>query len=120
MESRTCLHCRETFLSNHGNRRYCPGKNCKQTKNNNKAKVTRDCILPVQNILIYKRGKLAYHWDNDPKEVVTVSADKIFTQWFDKMYHTHRKDDPETGELYIFCYEYGYCEKDGQVKIIKE
>lgn len=97
-----CIAC-ETPLTGRSDKKFC-NNNCR-SEFNNQINKDRDFLMRKINRIL-KRNKLIlsrfFLQDN-----ITLDTGILLAAGFDFNYYTHMEKD-RMGNLYIYCYEYGY------------
>jgi len=99
-----CLACQKTFQGRI-DKKYCCD-DCRFTANNLKRRESAEAkiIASVNSTLRKNRSILK---SLNPEGKTTVWKEYLVLQGFDFRYHTHQFQTRQ-GNLYYFCYEYGY------------
>ena len=96
----SCPTCRQPFISNHLNRRYCSSA-CKIWANNHKARTKRASTNDI-NVILAKNQNILRGYAH--KQIVKVNA--LMQKGFNFGYRTHQTTFGNVGSL--MCYDAGY------------
>jgi hypothetical protein len=108
MTKKVCLFC-ETPLKGRIDKKFCDDQ-CR-TAYNNRIKSDDNFMRNINNIL--RKNRLILKELVPPQEgKLKVSAQKLMDKGFNFHYHTHLYTT-KTGNVYHFCYEYGYLTLEG-------
>jgi len=99
-----CMACQKLFQGRI-DKKYC-SDDCRFTANNLKRRESAEAklIASVNSTLRKNRSILK---NLNPEGKTTVRKEYLMLQGFDLRYHTHQFQTRQ-GNLYNFCYEYGY------------
>ncbi|WAC42438.1 hypothetical protein [Pedobacter sp. SL55] len=100
--SRFCLDC-HTEIKGRADKKFCDDQ-CRNNYNNKRKSEDGETIRKINQILNKNRKLLKEESNNGNNKVKKESLAK---KGFDFDYHTHYYL-AETGNVYVFCYEYGY------------
>ena len=98
-----CIAC-ETLITGRSDKKFC-NNNCRSDYNNQVNK-DRDFLMRRINKIL-KRNKLILS-RFFLQEKLSLNTSILTAAGFDFNYYTHREKD-EMGNLYTYCYEYGYA-----------
>ena len=99
---RLCLDC-DALLRGRTDKKFCDDQ-CRSNYNNKLKVQDFGLIKKINQILAHNRKILK---EENPNGKVKVKRDKLTKRGFDFDYHTHYYST-NTGNTYIFCYEFGY------------
>jgi hypothetical protein len=114
---RQCLQCGHV-LRGRVDKKFCDDA-CRNTYNNRKRGDIPDVLRRVNTVLRRNRDILASMLPRDAN-LARCSRYQLMQQGFNFSYHTQHYVSRK-GDVYIFCYEYGYLYlKDEWVLIVKQ
>ncbi|MBW7935975.1 MAG: hypothetical protein LC101_01215 [Flavobacteriales bacterium] len=104
---RKCLDCGDT-LTGRADKKFCSDL-CRNNYNNRQNSDANNLVRNINHILRKNRRILE---ELTPDGKSKVHKDKLNQAGFNFQYHTHTYTT-QTGNIYVFCYEYGYLVLDG-------
>lgn len=111
---RSCLNCGEK-LNGRADKKYCDDY-CRNAYNNKLNSSSNNLIRNINNALMKNRRILA-SIITDKEETAKAHEDKMIQNGFQFKYHTHQYQNKK-GQIYYFCYEYGYIELENKWYLI--
>ena len=102
MDKKICLECDEA-ITGRIDKKFCSDA-CRNAYNNKQNKDANNYVRNVNNILRKNRRVLQ---DLAPKGKSKVNRSKLLSKGYDFNYYTNIYKTG-TGNVYYFCYEYGY------------
>ncbi|MCC6252506.1 MAG: hypothetical protein IT238_08600 [Bacteroidia bacterium] len=111
---RICLDCGEKIVGR-SDKKFCNDQ-CRNNYNNKLSSTTNSEIRYINNILRKNRRILEEIADNDEGKA-KISLTKLNEKGFNFKYFTHIYQT-KTGNVYHFCYEYGYLGLDNNYYMI--
>ncbi|MNK06387.1 hypothetical protein D3C87_242820 [compost metagenome] len=114
--SRYCLDC-HTDIKGRADKKFCDDQ-CRNNYNN-KRKSEDGAFVKKINQILNKNRRLLRDENNNGNS--SVKKDILIKRGFDFDYHTHYYL-ADTGNVYVFCYEYGYMfsQNDDVILLKKE
>jgi len=100
---RKCLSCDRT-LNGRADKKFC-NDYCRNAYNNQLKSANSPIVRNINNALIKNRRILETMLGEE--KMVKQPKEKLHTQGFNFKYFTHNYTN-QKGNVYIFCYEYGY------------
>lgn len=91
---------------------------CRNNYNNHLRASDNSLIRKINHALMKNRRILAYYL-NDQTVAKKLRREVLSAQGFLFGYHTHQQQSRK-GNLYRYCYEYGYLEKEDGVLIVRQ
>jgi len=135
-DERTCKDCGAVLGAGREDRQYCDD-GCRTNFNNRKRRETQksqvnlpdtvtgaitpvltvpEYITRIQDILLKNRAILETLCDKDKPR--RISLRDLYGKGFNNKYFTSEADPTETGNIYRFCFDYGYCQVDDKLAIV--
>lgn len=109
-----CLYCHKA-IQGRADKKYCDDY-CRNAYNNKLKGSANNFIRKVNYILTKNRRILETYFPEDEK-MATISGNKLIKAGFDFKYSTHHITNKK-GQMYYFCYEYGYLPLDNNRYLI--
>lgn len=109
---RECLDC-GTPLRGRADKKFCDDQ-CRSNYNNHLKSGFATTIRPV-NAILRKNHSILSRLCTGNK--VRLKKDDLLRHGFDLTYHTHLYNTLN-GNMYYFCYDYGYMRLDGEVFLV--
>ncbi len=117
ISSSTCLNCDKPIKVGRIDKRFC-GEGCKNTYNNNQKRMEREEIKKID--LALKNNRRILKKILEGKQEETISKEALYKAGFDFDYHSHFITSKIKNHQYIFCYNYGYRQVEGEkIKVVK-
>ncbi len=118
-DSRRCKQCNKLINLNAGRRdRIFCNAGCKNKYHNTQLYNEQQEIKRIQLVLKKNRRilkKLIVRKDRDQ-----IPRESLLKEGFEFDYHTHQVTSKIKSNLYIFCFDYGYCQmNDNKYKLVK-
>lgn len=107
-----CLSCGENIIGRI-DKKFC-GDQCRNSFNNNRKRISEKSIIKINSILRRNRKILK---QLSPIGKTTVRREYLEKLDFEFKYHTH-SFITKHGNIYKFCYEYGYFELEDGIKVL--
>lgn len=108
-----CLACGKT-VSGRADKKFC-NDYCRNAYNNNLKSSSSAIVRNINNALLKNRRLLEAVLGEE--EMQKVSKDKLLQQGFQLKYTTHTYTNKK-GNVYFFCYEYGYLPLEHDVFLV--
>lgn len=114
--NRLCLDC-QTEVRGRADKKFCDDQ-CRNSYNNKLKSEDSEVVRKINQILAKNRRLLKAE---NPSGKMKVKKEKLAKKGFDFAYHTHHYHT-QTGNIYVFCYEYGYLllDEDYMLLVKKE
>ena len=110
---RECLACGK-IVHGRADKKFC-NDYCRNAYNNNLKSSNHPVIRSINNALLKNRRILETVLGEE--EMQKISKDKLIQQGFQTKYMTHTYANKK-GNVYFFCYEYGYLPLEHDVLLI--
>ena len=111
--TRPCLTCGKP-VKGRIDKKFCDDY-CRNVYNNKSKLEESAFVKSTIAILKSNRKILAGLLGNEP--IITQSKAELLTEGYKFKYHTHQYTNPK-GDVYYFCFEYGYLPLDGERYLI--
>lgn len=108
-EKKTCLNCNKT-IQGRADKKFCDDY-CRNNFNNQLKASNNNFIRNINNAL-KKNRNIMVTFLPEAEETVKVTRQSLFMEGFQFKYSTHSYTNKK-GNTYVFCYDYGYLELDG-------
>ena len=109
---RTCLDC-GNLIKGRADKKFCDDQ-CRSNYNNKLKPEIPPAIKKINAVLKHNRDILE---KLNPEGKTKISKTKLVKAGFDLQYHTHQLQT-QNGNIYIFCYEYGYLSLDNETFLL--
>lgn len=110
---KTCLACNKE-LHGRADKKFC-NDYCRNAYNNNLKSANSTVVRNINNALLKNRRILETVLGEE--EMHKISKEKLLHQGFQTQYITHTYTNKK-GNVYFFCYEYGYLPLDNDWYLI--
>ena len=108
-----CIAC-QTLITGRSDKKFC-NNNCRSDFNNQVNK-GRDLLMRQINKILKRNKLILARFFLQDDVILTTSI--LTAAGFDFRYYTHKEKD-ELGNLYTYCYDYGYLKGKEQKIIMK-
>ena len=108
-----CLAC-DKVLHGRADKKFC-NDYCRNAYNNNLKSANSTIVRNINNSLLKNRRILEGTLGDE--ETKKIAKDKLLQQGFQTKYITHTYTNKK-GDVYFFCYEYGYLSLEHDVFLI--
>jgi transcriptional accessory protein Tex/SPT6 len=113
---RSCQSCSKP-LKGRSDKKFCDDY-CRNNFNNQLKSPENNLIRNINHVLMKNRRILA-NYLSEARSVKKTRKESLSNDGFLFGYHTHQQRSTK-GNLYRFCYEYGYMERGDGVVVIKK
>lgn len=109
----TCIHCKKPIEAGRKDKKFCDHY-CRNAYNNQYIRDSEKVIKTINQILRKNRSILK---TINPQGLTSIRKEYLLFSGFNFKYFTH-KYEAQNGNVYWFCYEYGYCYMPDPEKIM--
>jgi predicted nucleic acid-binding Zn ribbon protein len=109
-----CMACGKAIIGR-ADKKYCDDF-CRNNYNNTIKADANNFVRNVVNAL-KKNRRILEELLPEGEEMLRCSADKLNRAGFEYRYHTHTYTNKK-GDTYLFCFEYGYLQLEGNSVLI--
>ncbi len=113
-ERRSCQQCGKS-LQGRSDKKFCDDY-CRNAFNNRRNSERSNFMRTVNNTLL-KNRRILESLLRPGEELIKCNRQKLAEQGFDFRYLTHQYQNKK-GQIYNFCYEYGYLPLEGDYILI--
>ncbi|MDB5230474.1 MAG: hypothetical protein JWN76_1279 [Chitinophagaceae bacterium] len=111
-----CLFCGDR-IQGRSDKKYCDD-GCRNAANNNAKMETHKAIRDI-DLILKKNRKILKELLGD-KEYKILSKEKLEKKGYNQQHYTHHKTARTTGNVFTFCYDYGFrIRDDGSYNIVR-
>jgi hypothetical protein len=115
-ETKLCLSCQRS-IHGRSDKKFC-NDYCRNTHHNNLNSDDNNYIRNINHSLRRNR-RILENLLSPAKQIMRISKELLLDKGFSFLYFTHYHKN-KSGNIYQFCYEYGYrVQDDGQVVIVR-
>jgi len=115
MESRQCQSCNKP-IKGRSDKKFCDDY-CRNNFNNQQRAEDNKLVRKINNALLRNRRILSNNLP-ESETVKRLKKETLAQQGFLFNFHTHQQNSTR-GNLYRFCYEFGYLERGDGVVVVR-